>query len=168
MKATPLPLDQLTDGLRTVLEYWRGLGGETLACSWDRFELTALPSDLLPTTMVIDIAADMADNRYRFWGTRMTVIHGRDMTGRSPYDIEPADMAAAVRKQHTNTIKERRPGATVYEFVRASGAVHRHHALRLPLSKDGETVNQLVVVVDLSGEGSDYMKGQFSGDPTRV
>ena len=150
MNTVALPTTDLTDDLRIALEYWRAMGGETLSCNWKQFDMFGIPIHLIPSTMVIDMHPDMADNIYRFWGTMMTRIHGRDMTGQSPYDLEPADLARAARENHIETIKQRTWSSSIYTFIRHSGVLHRHCALRLPLSDDGRAINQLVVVVDLS------------------
>lgn len=141
---------ELTADLKIALGYWRALGGESLSCSWKQFDLPKIPTHLLPTTMVVDVHPDMDDNIYRFWGTMMTRIHGRDMTGQSPYDLEPADLARSARKVHAEIIEKRTWNSVIHTFIRHSGVKHRHCALRLPLSDDGQTISHLVVVVDVS------------------
>ncbi|MBC8339528.1 MAG: hypothetical protein ISR51_00155 [Rhodospirillales bacterium] len=150
MPPNALPTPVLTDSLMAALEYWRSLGGEDLACDWKRFDLFEVPAKLIPSTMVLDIHPDMDNNVYRFWGTIMTRIHGRDMTGKSPYELEPAELARAIRKSHEEIIKKRTWGSSIYTFERHSGIFHKHCTLRLPLSDDGKTVSQIVMLVDVS------------------
>jgi len=161
MKQSDLSVDNLPVGLHNVLVYWQGLGGEDPGCSWNSFDLLSIPAYLLPTTMVIDVFPDMDQNRYRFWGSRMTAIHGRDMTGLSPYAIHPPELSQALRRRHEKTMHEGKPSADIFQFEQSSGIIHRHFSLRLPLSNDGQAVHQIVVVVDLSAEASDYMKSPF-------
>ena len=141
----------------TALAYWKDLGGERMACSWAGFDMTGLPSKLLPTTLVVDIHPDSADNRYRYWGSQMTSIHGRDMTGESPYDIDPEPMREILRRQHVQTAADKVASASRYAFFKSNGVEHFHYSLRLPLSDDGETVSQIVVVVDMTSEDIDFM-----------
>ncbi|MBT3305383.1 MAG: hypothetical protein HN377_02770 [Alphaproteobacteria bacterium] len=150
MTPTPLPEHDLTEDLKTALDYWRALGGEDLACNWEKFDLFGIPLHLIPTTMVIDMHPDMDDNTYRFWGTMMTRIHGADMTGKSPYDLEPKDLARAVRENHTEILETLTWTSNIYTFIRHSGVNHKHCTMRLPLSGDGKTVHQIVVIVDLA------------------
>ncbi len=164
MKETNLALDQLPEGLQAVYDYWRGLGGEELRCGWKQFDLSAIPSGLMPSTMVVDIGPAMEDNRFRFWGSQMTLIHGSDMTGKSPYELEPGEMAEAVFRQHWKLIKERVPSASIFEFVKATGMAHSHRVLRLPLSDDGENVSQIVIVVDLTAAPPEHKQSLLSGD----
>ncbi len=163
MKETDLALDDLPKGLRAVYDYWRGLGGEELRCGWKQFDLSAIPSGFVPSTMVVDIGPTMEDNRFRFWGSQMTLIHGGDMTGQSPYGLEPREVADALYKNHFKVIEVRAPSASIFEFVKASGTVHSHRTLRLPLSDDGETVSQIVVVVDLTAAPPEHKQSLLSG-----
>jgi len=114
--------------------------------------------------MVVDIGPAMEDNRYRFWGSQMTHIHGRDMTGMSPYDIKPPEVAEILYRVHERIIKDRAASANVFEFVKTSGVSHSHYNLRLPLSDDGESVSQIVIVVDLTAAPPEHKRALLSGD----
>jgi hypothetical protein len=165
MQEGDLSLDDLPEGLRKVWEYWRELGGGTLGCSWRDFDLQKIPLDLLPSTMIIDVWEDQDRNRYRFWGTQMTRIHGRDMTGKSPYDISPSDLGKTLRRQHKTTVQNGKASASIYGFKRAGGFEHFHQVLRLPLSDDGKNVNQLAVIIDLTAAPPEYQIGLMSAAP---
>lgn len=164
MRQYDVPLNELPENLAAALAYWRGLGGERLQCGWRDFELYSIPAAVLPSTLVIDVFEDSDRNRYRFWGSRMTVLHGRDMTGMSPYDIHPADMAPELRRQHDLTRRDACASASRYGFVRDSGVEHVHYVLRLPLSDNGKTIAQIVVVTDMGDDDRDYMQNQFALD----
>lgn len=163
MKEEILTLEHFSDSLRVVVDYWRGLGGEDLRCAWTQFDLMALPKLLLPSTMVIDIGTTMEDNRFRYWGSQMTEIRGSDRTGKSPYDITPKDLAQTFYDCHADIIKNPRWTARSYELEWSSGVVHQHHVIRLPLSNDGKTVSQIVVVADFSQSDSSDKEGLMSG-----
>ena len=147
-----LSLSSLPGPMTEALEYWRSLGGETLNCSWENFELHRLPAEILPTVMVTDLFDDEAKNMYRYWGRGMTEVHGRDMTGKSPYDLSPPEFAESLREQHRVLREQRKPDAQVFNFTRARGIDHAHMVLRLPLSDDGQSVDHIVVIVWLSEE----------------
>jgi len=159
MKEQLLSLDDLPEPLKTVWDYWQGLGGESLGCSWRGFDLQEIPPNLLPSTMVIDVWEDESKNRYRFWGTQMTRIHGRDMTGESPYDISPSDLGETLRRQHKATVTDGKASASIYGFERAGGVDHFHQVLRLPLSDDGTSVNQIAVIIDLTAASPENQTG---------
>ena len=46
--------------------------------------------------------------------------------------------------------------ANIYGFERSGGFEHIQSVLRLPLSDDGETVNHIVVIVELTDKGVDH------------
>jgi hypothetical protein len=158
------PLDLLKPEQQQVLNFWRDLGGERLRCSLKDFELSKLPPALLPTTMIVDIFSDFSENCFRFWGTRMTQIHGRDMTGCSPYDLSPPEMGQAVRRQHEKIVTQPEASASRFVFLRDGVLEHTHNALRLPLSGDSDNVTNLAIIVDLSPQERGYKK---NGSSTR-
>jgi len=161
MRFDQVPLEGLPDNLAAALAYWRERGGETLGCAWRDFDLFALPAEVVPSTLVIDVFEDTKRNRFRFWGSRMTVLHGRDMTGMSPYEIQPPDMVPELRRQHEQTRVDGTASASRYAFIRDPGITHTHYVLRLPLSSDGKTVSQIVVVTDMGEDEREYMKSDF-------
>ncbi len=141
-------LDDFPVNLKAALGYWQSLGGERLSCAWRDFELVEIPAEVLPSTLVIDVFDDQSQNRFRYWGSAMTELHGRDMTGMSPYEINPADMVPELRRQHDETRRSGKASASCYAFQRDPGFEHIHYALRLPLSDDGRNVSQIVVVTE--------------------
>ncbi|HCS68832.1 MAG TPA: hypothetical protein DIW51_02555 [Rhodospirillaceae bacterium] len=150
VQESSLRYEGLSGPLRDVLEYWRGLGGETLACSWAQFDLLAMPHHLIPSTMVVNIGATMKDNRFRYWGSKMTEVRGSDRTGKSPYDITPKEVGQSFYDSHSDIIKNPRWTAHHYKISWASEVERVHSVLRLPLSEDGKTVSQIVIVADFS------------------
>ncbi len=168
MKDLDFPLDRLSSDHQKVLLFWRSLGGEELRCSFKQFHLDKLPPTLLPSTMIVDVFEDFSKNLFRFWGTRMTQVHGRDMTGKSPYDLTPPEMANAIRAQHEKMAVQPRASASRYVFTRDTGIEHSHFALRLPLSDDGKTLSQIAIVVDLSANDRAYNSSLLSVQPVNV
>ncbi|MEK9671198.1 MAG: hypothetical protein VW268_01670 [Rhodospirillaceae bacterium] len=62
-----------------MLDYWNGVAGDRFAPSWQAFNLAALPPDAIPGVTVVDlIPGEVADFRYRFWGTRQAAYKARD------------------------------------------------------------------------------------------
>jgi len=160
-----LPLDDLPPALETVLGYWRGLGGAALQCGWSDFHLDQLPPASLPTTLVVDVMPNARDNVYRFWGTGLTWIHGVDLTSRTTAELPPPELAEVVIASHATTADDGVASASIFGFERFGGFDHMHSVLRLPLSNDGETVNQIVVVIDLTNEGRAEIKRQQLESP---
>lgn len=155
-----LDLADLTAPLLEALEYWRARGGETLGCGWDDFELIDLPPVLIPTTLVVDVMADVTKNRFRFWGTGMVAIHGVDLTGLTTSALEPEELRKAVQKNHADTIADAAASASIYGFQRHGGFDHHQNILRLPLSDDGRSVSHIVAIIDLTDEGRAFFYAQ--------
>jgi hypothetical protein len=145
-----LPLSDLTAPLTDVLDHWRARGGEQLACPWPQFEMHLLPPEILPTTLVVDVFDDSSRNRYRFWGSMMTQIHGTDMTGKYPYDLGPDGLGRDLLPQHGEIRETRAARADILGFEDDQGASHLHTILRLPLSNDGQMVDHIVGVISFS------------------
>jgi len=159
MAMIDLPLEQLPEELAEALGYWRGMDGETLQCAWREFDLMRLPISVIPSTMVIDIGPTMDDNRYRFWGSHMTAIRGKDLTGKNPYHDIDQVKAAELRKHHKNAIETSAASASKYSFKWDSGVTHQHSTLRLPLSNDGQHVHHLVICIYISDDGPGHFHG---------
>ncbi len=148
-----LSLDELPSLLKDVLDYWRGHGGDELHFSWKNFRLDQLSFSVLPCTMVFDVMPDISKNLFRYCGTGMMRIHDCEMTGKTISEINPPELAKSVFGSHTKTVLNRVASASIYGFERAGGFAHMQYVLRLPLSDDGNTVDQIVTVVDLTDKG---------------
>ena len=158
MHSTQLEIEGLPSGLMAAHEYWVSLKGDRVAPSWKEFDLLNLPLQLVPTTLVIDIKNPVSNSVYRFWGSKMTEIHGVDMTKGSPYNLEPKEFGQQVYKDHCATIEKKRPTAGHYSFFAHGGYIHSHSLLRLPLSDDNDKITQLIVVIDYSSEALNLIK----------
>jgi len=133
-----------------VYEYWIALKGDRMMPTWKDVDLCDLPLHLISTTLVIDIGTPIAESIYRFWGSKMTTIHGRDMTADCPYNIEPKDMGQQLYEDHCAIAEKKSATAGHYSFFASGGYVHSHSLVRLPLSDDGENVTQILIVIDYS------------------
>ncbi len=152
METQSVRLSELPTDLATVMAYWTDLCAERPAPVWRDVDLVQFPSRLLPMTMVIDIMQPLEKSIFRFWGSELTRIHGVEMTGKSPYDLKPLALGQRLRVDHQDIVNNKRPNANHYSFMTRHGYVHAHTALRVPVMNDGETVSQIIVVVDFSPE----------------
>jgi len=159
-----IPLSELPEDLNQTWQYWRVRGGELLNCSWQKTNLEELPAPIVPFTMVIDCFRNIDDNVFRFWGSGMTYIHGKDMTGASPYEIFPSDLALALRETHLKMYDEPVASASVFGFQHTAGFNHIHTSLRLPLSNDGKRLDHILVSTRLTDDGAEYWENQHRSD----
>ena len=145
-----IDFSDLTPPLAEVYRYWQSLPLRGGLPSWSDFDMVEIPTELIPSTLVIDVADRMEDNRFRFWGSGMTQVHGTDNTGNCPYDLQPPELGERILKDQTAIVETRQPSAGVYGFVSARGYQEAQSLLRLPLSDTGERVDQIVIVVEIN------------------
>lgn len=158
MRIVNVGIDDLSSGLRNVHAYWDELRDGRIAPSWAEIDLVKLPSNLLPTTMVVDIRAPLEESIFRYWGSKLTEIHGMDMTSRHPYDLTPPEFGRQLLADHRMVIEARKPMAWHYSFLAAGGYMHSHGLIRLPLSNDNEHISHIIVVVDYSREALELIR----------
>ncbi len=148
-------IDRLRDlpvSLIAALDYWDSCRGRAFAPAWCDFDLMALPAKIIPSTTVIDIAENLPDSTYRFWGTHMSVMYGIDMTGGCPYKIHTPAFGQVLLERHQKMLREKKPSSTHFRFMTGNLDKRSHTVLRLPLSDDGTNVHQIVVISDYSSE----------------
>ncbi len=152
MKPIAIDLEDLPPDLTAVHAYWQKLRGAAFAPSWRQFDLMELPPGLLPTTAVCDIAEDMSKTTFRYWGSGLTLVQGRDMTGGCMGDMQPPAHGRNIIAAHEWVVENRRPNAGGHGRDELGAVARVQVVLRLPLSSDGETVDKTVVCVDYSEE----------------
>lgn len=158
MRIAHVDLKDLPSGLKAVHEYWEGLRNQQFAPPWSAIDLVRFPANLLPTTMVVDIHNPVENSIFRYWGSKLSEIHGCDMTSLSPYTLTPVEFGQQLLEDHKEIIEKKIPMAWHYSFLAAGGYIHSHSLLRLPLSNDGKNVHQIIVVVDYSEEAKRLIK----------
>lgn len=152
MTERAVTMDDLTSGLREVFDYWTRVKGSAIAPRWRDIDLTEIPSRLVPTTMVIDIGEPLSTSTYRYWGSVLTDLHGSDMTGKRPYDLEPAEFASQLAVDHQALVDSKRPSAGINTFDTKDGLRKTHMVVRLPLCDDSVNVSHIMIVADNSPE----------------
>lgn len=127
-----------------VLNYWKGVCDGRFAPAWNNFHLDQIDPAILPRCTVVDVIDGGRDFIYRFWGTARVKLHQFDMTGKSIFAFEPAELAETAARQFRAVVASRHAS---WITVVASGDAEDSFTfwfLRLPISDDGETVNKIV------------------------
>lgn len=145
-----IPFEELTTPLAELHRYWQDLPAKNAMPAWRDFDLSAIPPAILPSTMVIDIAPRIEDSIFRFWGSRMTQVHGRDHTGKSPYELQPPELGERILKDQRVVVETGKPTAGIYGFTSTRGFQEIQALLRLPMSDDGSRVSHMIVSIDIS------------------
>jgi hypothetical protein len=141
--------------LQVMLEHWRGLCDGRFAPPRDAFDPVAVPAQILPNIMMVDVRTDPRDFTYRYWGTGVVDLHGDDLTGKSVRDIRPAAFAEMVWQQYEEVVETKAPGLYLHKVPAKHGSLRNHAILRLPFSSDGEAVDIVMSVDDYCDAKSD-------------
>jgi len=104
----------------------------------------AIPDTLLPWSGGADIDAAGRVERYSFFGAELRSALGRDMTGRTPNDLEPQEYAEIIVRQYAETVRARRP--LIHAVWSASVPEDVYYRITIPLSNGGPDVGQLWMV----------------------
>jgi len=150
-------LDALSDEallLNACYEAWNGWRGNRVMPCWRDVDLLDIPPRALPWLVVADVlpASDDGADRYiyRYWGSQLAHVHGKDMTGKTHEALSFYDFSDWTARVY-GTIRERRaPVAFRGQFVTRNEVVYNDVTLRLPISDDGETVSKILSAVLLS------------------
>jgi len=132
--------------LIAALDYWTRVRGERFAPSLKEFRLEDLPASVIPCTVLVDIIGPPLDYLYRFFGTRMVAMSGKEMTGKKYYADRIQGYGFVNAQWLPVMIAERKPILTRTSWIAVSGVHRTTTTFRLPISADGERVSHGVTV----------------------
>ena len=147
LRPSPIRFD---DGnYQICYKYWLRLKGERWAPAWREWDWNELPPALIPYFIVVDVQYDPLDFIYRFWGTSNMDMHGIDMTGMSVNDIRAEPTRKQTIQQYTETLECRQAlGTSTAIQINADDPVYESISLRMPMSRDGKTIDMIVSFAD--------------------
>lgn len=137
--------------LRPVYEYWLAKRGARRAPARREIDPVDL-HNVLPGTLLIDVARDPWRFTYRLAGTLTERIHGMELTGRSIDTLKPREFAEMLHGDLVMLAERAEPQFVYLEFVNQMGLQRGYHVLRLPLAADGTTVDMILIVADYGGD----------------
>ncbi len=138
--APPLPL------LRLLLRHWTGLQDGPRLPQPSAFDILQVPK-LFGHLHLVDVVGDPPRFRFRLFGTSISEIGGRDLTGRWVDDITPPAWSHDVQAAFAEALRLRRPCYSLRELDHAYKNVVLHR-LACPMSSDGKTVDRLIVGIE--------------------
>jgi hypothetical protein len=127
-----------------VLDYWEAQRGGRFAPS--RADIDPLDMvEVLSRVMLADVLRDPLDFRYRLSGTGIADVHGAELTGLRPRDLQPAEYGRLIDQHYRQCVDERRPlmHLILLDLLDSRRAYAR---LLLPLTNDGENVSILMAI----------------------
>ena len=164
-------LDALEPGsLRAVYRYWEERRSGRLAPSRQDID----PADLvpvLPHLVLLDVVRDgpkEIDFRYRVAGTENYAIHHYELTGMMVSQLRPASYGQAVWNAMRDVATTGRPHCRRVTFANQRGLRRSYLVLRLPLSADGRTIDQILGLPDWGAEQGAFADMFGSSLPDRA
>jgi len=131
---------------QSALKYWNRLRGGRWAPAWREVSLLDFPAQSIPSINVTDIVPTPLSSTYRFWGTNLTEVFGRDFRGKSPADVPPRALGLGNDGGCGRLCYDKAPHCEVREFRAPRGYRGRALALRLPCSDNGKDVSHGISV----------------------
>jgi len=129
-----------------ALSAWNRLRGDRAMPALSDLDVLDLPRQLLPHLLLLDIEHEPALRfRWRLIGTHTTAALGRDSTGRywdELYDERGFEM---LKRGPLWVLRHKRPVRVLGRAVYADKAHVHSESLDLPLSRDGTTVDRILV-----------------------
>ncbi len=146
---TRLGVDDL-DGpdFQFVYDLWNRKRGSRRAPSRSDFDPLLEMRQVLPRLMLLDVLRDPPDFRYRLAGTETFFVHGAELTGKSVLDVIPARQGQLIWNELCQMLTTWEPQHARFEFINQDGNPRSYAVLRLPLSRDGENIDMIMVVQD--------------------
>ena len=135
--------DRYPDLMR-ALAYWRQKKSIGFAPSRTNIDPVDLV-EFLPRLMLADVLQDPLDFRYRLAGTGISNVHGKEMTGKRPRDLEPVAYGELIHEHYSAAVLRREP--ILHLIMLDTLQRERSYArLLLPLSADGSSVTMLMAI----------------------
>ena len=127
-----------------LANYWlEKRGDRAMPCRRD-IDVVELRPKVLPNLTLLDVGEQPRRCRFRLAGTAYRTTLGCDPTGKWLDQLPFVRAAAGWKSLMEQVVADRRPVFQVVRFVRWDGALFDIHALKLPLSDDGERVNMIL------------------------
>lgn len=131
--------------LRQLYAYWDARRGERVMPARSDLDPVDL-KQLLPMLILIDVVADARRYVYRLVGTREVEMRGRDPTGKSILDAYYAESAEDTTLYLDRVVQTREPVLYRGTYQPLTTRTQRDDVLFLPLSKDGDAVNMIMLL----------------------
>lgn len=143
-----LSLDQINQRpLAHLYDYWLGKRGARIAPSRadiDPLEMKFILSQLL----VFDVLDGGRDFRARVAGTGTYAFHNGDITGDLLSTLKPKEFADAILAHYRAILAHRQPTYSRTGYWDGDYEAEAYHALRLPLSSNGQDIDMILVGED--------------------
>lgn len=142
------PAEVKSPKIRAFHEYWVERTRETTIPNREEFQIENLIA-WAGNIMIVDVLDDGADFFHRLVGTKIVDTVGRDLSGKRVSECEYAIGADAMLERYrimlTLTPPVIRHGSVIWAIDKTW---IQFESITVPMSSDGESVNQLLTVID--------------------
>ncbi|HEY4163622.1 MAG TPA: PAS domain-containing protein [Dongiaceae bacterium] len=147
-------LSRASDYTKLMYAHWRSrCRGNALPRRAD-IDPIDLPPRLLPCITIVGVVPDERQYIYRLVGTRDVDVRGSDPTGKSVVERYFGSSLEEALRFYDTVVATRAPAFNPTPYVSADGRFINEENLFLPVSEDGETVNQIMVFSTTSPSGA--------------
>jgi len=141
--AGDLSADIQDENLRQLYQYWKAKCGQRQFPSRQDIDPLDFPY-VLGWVMLIDVAHEPLQFRFRLYGTELAQRMRLDMTGKT-LDQHPQPEFRAYLEQSWRTVLECRHPTHGFFDRYVDSRMLRFESLRLPLSSDGSVIDMLMI-----------------------
>jgi hypothetical protein len=127
-----------------LLSYWFGKCGDRGMPTRGDIDPVEISPKVLPNISLLEVGDRPRSYRFRLAGTAYRQALGCEPTGRRLDHLPVSRAAAGLQSVCDRAAAQGRPVFEQVRFVRWDGVIYEIHALRLPLSADGEHVSMLL------------------------
>jgi hypothetical protein len=129
--------------LRELYAYWLAKKGSLIAPPRAAIQPDEI-TPMLPNIVLIDVVGDPPRFKMRLVGTKVVEAFGQEVTGKFVDEIDQGAVGPAILARARALVAERRADLHVWEYTKNDGRHIKYERLILPLSSDGESVDQLL------------------------
>lgn len=146
LEVTEISINALKDDpLGKVFALWKEWANGRSAPTWKEVNMLALPAQIIPQSVVVDVLNGGDDFRYRFWGTGYADHYGIDETGHLLSQSIGPSFIKATFKQLQDVIAQNRPMAfEVSISTTLTQTVQQKINLRLPIEDTPGRVSKIL------------------------
>lgn len=135
--------------LARFLKIWDGYRGDRFAPSWNDIDLLDFAPTLIPYIFIVDVDQISKEFFFRFVGTKVVEIEGKDYTGCKASDLQWSGGEASIQANYEAFITDPKP---IFYVVKAMNLVKQYTdiyaGLRLPISSDGVSVDKFLNMIN--------------------
>jgi len=139
---------QSPDMLR-MLELWSGWCAGRDAPVWRDVQFMDIPAPLIPLTACVDVIEGGKDFVYRYWGTGLTDLFGRDETGTRLSDYPVASSQLILTGQLQDVVGAACPKIFMTTIAKDTGIFVHKYNLRLPIMDTPGEVTKILSMCEL-------------------